>query len=86
MTSVDKTKNGYVDYKCKDCNRSFRNQITTYKQHMLDHHSTKKERKKEFTYYCKLCDIGTFSISTWTNHINTKKHQRIKEIYKSRKK
>jgi len=86
MTSVNKLKNGYVDYKCKDCNRSFGNQKTTYNQHILDHHSTYKERKKTFTHYCKYCDMGTFSSSTWINHTNTKKHEKMKNLYKSRKK
>lgn len=82
---MDKPKK-YVNYECVDCKMKFGNQKTTYRQHILDHHSTYKERKREFTYYCKYCDTGTFSSSTWAKHINSKKHDKMKISYRERKK
>jgi len=80
---MPKTK--YVNYKCKDCKASFGCQITAYKQHILDNHATHEERKKIFSYYCKYCDTGTFSSSTWNNHISTKKHKKMEESHDKRK-
>ena len=46
------------------------------KKHVLNEHSTKEEREKEFKYYCKSCDFGTFSKDTYEVHTNTNKHKR----------
>lgn len=83
---MESNKKKYVIYKCKDCNKSFGNQKTTYKQHILDNHSSYKERKKGFAYYCKYCDMGTFSSNTWELHLSRKKHIKMKILYKERNK
>ena len=46
------------------------------KQHILNNHSSKIERKKEFTFYCEECDFGTFRKNIYENHLNSEKHKR----------
>ena len=60
--------------KCNQCNYKTKNTIS-YKKHVLNDHADKETRKKEFKYYCKYCDFGTFSQDTMNIHNNTKKHQ-----------
>ena len=62
-------------YKCDKCNYKTKN-IITYKKHMLNEHSNKETREKEFKYYCKYCDIGTFSKDTMNIHNATDKHKK----------
>jgi len=50
--------------------------MTALKQHKLNEHGSLAEREKEFMYYCKLCDFGTFSKDTYNIHLNTNKHKR----------
>jgi hypothetical protein len=47
------------------------------KVHCLTHHSTKEDRKKEFNYYCDMCDFGTYAEILFTRHCETKKHNDI---------
>lgn len=61
-------------YKCKDCNYQTKN-IVTFKKHKLNAHSNKEAREKEFKYYCKICDLGTFSKGIYQKHIDCKKHK-----------
>ena len=64
---------------CLECN--YETKINTnMRQHILINHGTKKEREKEFTYYCKICDYGTFSKPLYKTHKQTKKHKQIKEL------
>ena len=53
---------------------------TNMRQHILINHCTEKEREKEFTYYCKYCDYGTFAKSLYQIHKRTKKHKQIVEL------
>ncbi len=64
-------------YICKECNYETTNMVS-YKQHILNEHSTIEEREKGYTYYCKECNIGSFTEITYKKHIETKKH--IKKI------
>jgi len=63
------------DLKCDKCNL-----VTTHtmvlKKHILDVHSTKEERKKNFKYYCDVCDVGCFSKAIMNAHDCTKKHKK----------
>lgn len=63
-------------YICERCKYETTN-LTTFQKHILNEHSTKDEREKEFKYYCKYCDFGTFSIDTFNLHNNTKKHKKF---------
>ena len=65
--------------KCPDCDYKSKTN-TNMRQHILIKHCTKEERKKEFTYYCKYCDFGTFAKSIYNIHKQTKKHKQIKEL------
>ena len=62
-------------YKCEKCNYETKN-ATTYKQHKLNIHSTIEERQKEFKYYCKNCDFGTFSKDIIEKHNKSDKHMK----------
>ena len=42
----------------------------------LNEHGLKEERENEFKYYCKICDLGTFSKDIYNNHINSEKHKK----------
>lgn len=64
-------------YNCDKCNYTTTNK-TTFKKHTLNEHANKQTREKEFRYYCKHCDFGTFSNDSMNAHNNTKKH--IKNI------
>lgn len=65
--------------KCPKCD--YESKINTnMRQHILINHSTKEEREKEFTYYCKYCDYGTFAKSLYKIHKQTKKHKQIAEL------
>ncbi len=66
----DKKLNG----KCTRCNyKTLSN--TNMKLHMLNYHSTEKERKDKFKYYCDFCKFGTFAKQLYNKHLNTKKHK-----------
>ncbi len=65
-------------YKCNLCDYSTKNTVT-FKQHKLNEHSTKDERKKGFKFYCEYCDFGVFSEDLYNNHIETPKHKKFIE-------
>ena len=46
------------------------------KIHKLNKHLTKEDREKEFTYYCKYCDYGSFSKDLLEKHNLTEKHKK----------
>lgn len=62
-----------INYKCEKCD-FVSNHIYNYKTHILNNHSTLEERKKEFPYYCELCDYGIFSKDLFDKHLLTKRH------------
>lgn len=66
-------------YKCINCDYTSKNK-TIFNTHILNKHKTKYERETEFTFYCKLCDFGTFNNITLENHNNTEKHKHNETI------
>jgi len=60
--------------KCERCDYETKN-ITTLKIHKLNKHCSKEDREQAFTYYCKICDFGTFSEDSMKIHNGTKKHK-----------
>lgn len=62
-------------YICEKCNYTTIN-IYNYKRHILNEHSNKEKREKEFKYYCKYCDIGTFSKNSFDKHNETDRHNK----------
>ena len=74
-TGQRKKRSDFKDpFKCEDCDYTTKN-ITTMKIHKLNKHSTKEERSKQFTFYCKYCDYGSFSKDSLEIHNNTEKHK-----------
>lgn len=61
-------------FKCVECNYKTKNSIT-FKKHILNSHANKETREKEFKFYCKYCDFGTFYKDTFNLHRNTDKHK-----------
>lgn len=64
--------------KCEKCD-FVATQRSILKKHVLDVHSTKEERKKEFKYYCDVCDIGCFTENIMKAHNRTKKHNEAQQ-------
>ncbi len=60
-------------YICDKCIFETPNKVK-FKEHKLNNHSNKEERKKEFKYYCELCDKGYFYNDMYSRHTKTEKH------------
>ena len=74
-TGIKKRRSDYKEpYKCEKCDYKHKN-ITNYKIHLLNNHSTKEEREKEYIYYCKTCDFGSFCEEQLNKHNETIKHK-----------
>ena len=67
-------KNHKKPEKCKLCDYETKNTFLM-KKHILNEHSTKEQREKEFKFYCSYCDFGTFSKDTIKVHNETNKHK-----------
>ena len=67
-------KNHKQPEKCKLCDYETKNTFLM-KKHILNEHSTKEVREKEFKFYCSYCDFGTFSKDTIKIHNETNKHK-----------
>jgi hypothetical protein len=67
--------------KCSECDYQTRG-TTALKQHTLNEHKTKEERKEGFKYYCEYCDYGTFAKSFHAAHLKTKKHSNFMKFVK----
>lgn len=73
-TGKRKTRSDKKDMvKCSHCEYKSSTK-TNLKQHILNEHRTKEERKIGFKYYCKYCDYGTFAKTFYDLHLNTAKH------------
>ena len=66
-------------YQCNDCEYNTIKK-SNYLTHKLNNHSSIEERKKEFKYYCDICDFGVFTESSYKKHIESKVHQKINKI------
>lgn len=73
-TGTKKKRSDYLEpKKCYFCDYKSKNK-TILNTHILNNHKTQQERKKEFKYYCEICDFGTFTINSLNIHNKTKKH------------
>ena len=61
--------------KCEQC-EYITKQKGTMKVHFLSAHADLETREKEFKYYCKLCDFGTFTKTNFDNHNKSDKHNK----------
>jgi len=74
-TGTRKKRKDYKEpIKCENCEYTTKN-ITTLKIHKLNNHATKEEKEKQYIYYCKLCDYGSFYEDVFNKHSNTIKHK-----------
>ena len=71
-----KTRSDKKENKCNICNHTFSSQHTL-KEHNLNIHTNKKEKEKEYKFYCKECNIGKTYETCYKRHINSKKHKRM---------
>lgn len=60
---------------CNHCNFKCDN-YDNLKCHSLYSHSTQKERELSFSYYCKICDYGSFHKNKYGEHLSSSKHIR----------
>ena len=82
ITGIKKKRSDYLEpVKCDHCDYKSKNK-TMLKTHLLNNHKTQEEREKNFKYYCKMCDFGTFAINTLNVHNNTKKHKQAESYNK----
>lgn len=58
---------------CKVCSYKA-NTYSDARNHYLSKHGTNEEKLKEYPYFCKTCNIGTFGKSIYTAHCTSKKH------------
>jgi hypothetical protein len=70
---------------CPQCDFKSKN-ITNMKSHILNNHKTKEDRKKEFKYYCEMCDFGSFIETSFDIHKKSKKHIQIEKYAENIKK
>ena len=68
--------------KCDKCDYQTE-YIINLKKHILNSHATRENREKEFKFFCKLCDFGTFSVDMMKIHKDTKKRKKNQDIIKS---
>ncbi len=66
-------KNNDLAKKCTECNYIAKHK-QGLKNHILTKHSSKEAREKEFTYYCKECDFGSFKEQSFDMHNKTQRH------------
>lgn len=75
QTGIKKKRSDYKEpYKCDKCDYKNKN-ATSYKIHVLNNHSTKEDREKEYNNYCKLCDFGCFYEEVMNKHNKSTKHK-----------
>lgn len=75
ITGIKKKRSDYLEpIKCNFCEYKSKNK-TILNTHILNNHKTQEDRKKEFKYYCELCDFGSFSKDTIEVHNNSEKHK-----------
>jgi hypothetical protein len=67
--------------KCPNCDYTSSTN-TGMRFHILNNHSTKKDRKDNFNFYCEYCDYGSFSEPMYKKHMETKKHKLVMSLVK----
>ncbi len=48
--------------------------LSRVQTHRLNNHLSIEERNKEYTYYCIICDFGSFDTKVMEKHNQSKKH------------
>jgi hypothetical protein len=65
---------------CPDCDYKPKSYVNM-RHHILNFHSKKEDRKKEFTFYCENCDFGAFVKHSYDKHLVSDKHKKT-QLYK----
>jgi hypothetical protein len=65
--------------KCPSCDYKTKSN-TNMKEHILNKHKTKEDRKTGFKYYCEYCDYGAFMKLFYEKHEQTQKHKNIMDV------
>ena len=60
---------------CSHCNLYTTRKPSNLKLHILNNHSTIKERQEGSPFYCDLCNSGFMKNTGLNRHLTTKKHQ-----------
>jgi len=76
ITGIRKTRSDKKENKCDICSHICSSKHTL-KEHKLNMHSNKKEKEKEYKYYCKECNIGKTYKTSYEKHMNSEKHKRM---------
>ncbi len=75
LTGKRKIRQDYIGpNNCEKCDFTTKNK-TKFREHVLNNHSTKEEREKEFKFYCNICDKGCFYEDMYKRHTSTEKHK-----------
>ncbi len=78
-------RDGYrLPDECEICNKTFQSHFFQ-KMHMLSIHATQEERK-EFKYYCNICDTIFKTKSCLDKHTTGKKHIKLEKNINETKK
>ena len=83
QTGIHKTgrRSDYKDpFKCPDCYYETKN-LSNYKYHRLNNHSSDEEKKEKFTFFCEYCKVGTNTKSQYDKHLESNKHKKIYKYY-----
>jgi len=59
---------------CCICNNYKTKNTFNLKTHILNNHSTSDEKAEKYTYFCNLCNFGTYKKDSIDKHIKSKKH------------
>lgn len=74
---IKKKRSDYKEaYKCENCDYKTKNK-TILIQHYLNYHGNYDERSKQFKFFCKCCNYGTFAKSFIEKHNSTNKHKSL---------
>lgn len=68
---------------CDECGYKT-NTSTNLLSHKLNNHSNREERKKNFKFYCEICDIGAMTKRSYDAHLSTVKHKLVEQYAKSK--
>jgi hypothetical protein len=72
-TGKRKERSDKVVLKCEFCPYESHNR-NNFNTHRLNNHLSIEERSKEYTYYCNICDFGSFDTKVMEKHNQSKKH------------
>jgi len=74
-TGVRKKRSDYKEpIKCTGCEYSTKNKMIL-KTHFLNNHCDIEQKKKEFKFFCVLCNYGSFYEDAINIHNNSVKHK-----------